>query len=75
MSTGIGHDGKMALEWYWEKQDIVFVDLTMPGYDGIFALKNIRKIDPTAKAIIVTGDLQKMPQQNLSPDKITTKAV
>lgn len=74
---GTGHDGKRALELYQEKKpDIVFVDLAMPEYDGIFALKNIRKIDPRAKVVIVTGNLQKDVSEELdylSPDKILQK--
>lgn len=74
---GTGRDGKIALELYQEKKpDMVFVDLAMPGYDGIFALKNIRKIDPMAKVIIVTGNLQKDVSEELdylSPDRILQK--
>lgn len=74
---GTGRDGKRALELYQEKKpDIVFVDLAMPEYDGIFVLKNIRKINPAAKVIIVTGDLQKDVSEeldHLSPDKILQK--
>lgn len=74
---GTGRDGKMALELYQEKKpDMVFVDLAMPGYDGIFALKNIREIDPMAKVIIVTGNLQKDVSEELdylSPDRILQK--
>lgn len=74
---GIGHNGKKAVELYQEKNpDIVFVDLAMPEYDGIFALQNIRKIDPKAKIIIITGNLQndiaKM-LDGLNPDKILQK--
>lgn len=61
-----GHNCKKALESYQgKKPDIVFVDLAMPEYDGIFALRNIRKIDPKAKIIIITGNLQKDAQKNL----------
>lgn len=75
--VGTGHNGKKALELYQEKKpDIVFLDLAMPEYDGIFALQSIRKIDPRAKVIIITGDLQKDAAEEIDyliPDKILQK--
>ena len=51
------YDGKMAAEEYQKtKPDIVFLDIMMPEYDGIFALKEIKKIDPNAKIIVITAD-------------------
>jgi DNA-binding NtrC family response regulator len=35
--------------------DVVLLDLKMPGIDGIETLKQIKEIDPTALAIIMTG--------------------
>jgi len=53
-----GTDGMQAVELYEKHHpDLIFVDLLMPGYDGFYALENIRKIDPNAKIIVVTGDL------------------
>lgn len=56
---GRGYNGKTAVELYkTHKPDIVFLDLMMPEYDGIYALENIRKIDPESKVIVVTADLR-----------------
>ncbi len=75
--VGKGNNGKKAVELYQEKSpDITFVDLAMPEYDGIFALQNIRKIDPKASVIIITGNLQKDASEKLdylNPDRILQK--
>ena len=36
---------------------VVAMDVMMPNYDGFYALKEIRKIDPDAKVIMLTADL------------------
>lgn len=36
--------------------DIVFLDVMMPDFDGLYALEEIRKVDPYAKIIMVTAD-------------------
>ncbi len=54
---GKGYNGKEAVELYKKySPDVVFLDLMMPQYDGMYALENIRKIDPTAKIIVITAD-------------------
>ena len=48
----------------------------MPEYDGIFALKGIREMDPEAKIIIITGNLEKDTSEKLDflhPDSILEK--
>ena len=53
-----GTDGMEAIELYEKHHpDIIFVDLIMPRYDGFYAIENIKKTDPNAKIIVVTGDL------------------
>ena len=54
-----GNDGSVAIELYSTfKPDVTFMDLTMPGVDGMAALEAIRKQDPTARIIILTADIQ-----------------
>ncbi|MEM2062527.1 MAG: response regulator [Candidatus Nitrosocaldus sp.] len=49
-------DGAMAVEQYKKfKPDIVTMDVNMPKMDGIQALKQIVKINPMAKIIMVTA--------------------
>ena len=53
---GEGNDGKEAVELFKElKPDVVITDMRMPEYDGVYALKEIKKIDPNAKIIVVTA--------------------
>lgn len=53
-----GADGMKAVELYEKfRPDVIFVDLVMPKYDGFYAIKKIKEIDPDAKIIVVTGDL------------------
>lgn len=55
-----GNDGAVAIALYQSfKPDVTFMDLTMPGIDGIMALQEIRKIDPAARVIVLTADIQR----------------
>ena len=70
--VGRGYNGKMAVELYQKhKPDIVFLDLMMPEYDGMYALENIRNIDPKSKVIVVTADLRDETATKLSKLKPT----
>jgi len=52
-------DGMRGLELYFlEHPDIVFLDLTMPGVKGLEVLEKIRQMDPNARIIIATADIQ-----------------
>jgi len=52
-----GFDGKDAVRLYERYMpDIIFTDMMMPNYDGFYALKEIRKLDPYAKVVAVTAD-------------------
>jgi len=56
--VGKGYNGQDAVFLYQKlKPDVVFLDIIMPVYDGIFALQNIREIDPEAKVIVVFDKL------------------
>ena len=48
------------------KPDAVLLDVTMPEMDGITALKEIRKLDPEANVVMVTG----MQQQAVIVDAL-----
>jgi DNA-binding NarL/FixJ family response regulator len=53
-----GTDGMAAVKLYEKyRPDLIFVDLIMPKYDGFYAIKNIKNIDPNAKIVVVTGNL------------------
>ena len=54
--VGIGHNGKDAVELFKElKPDLTLLDMKMPEYDGKYAIDEIKKINPSAKIIVVTG--------------------
>ncbi|NMM51234.1 response regulator [Paenibacillus aquistagni] len=64
-------DGAQAIEKYKEhKPDLITMDITMPEMDGITALKEIRKIDPSAKVIMCSA----MGQQAMVIDAIQAGA-
>ncbi len=57
-------DGMRGLELYFiEKPDLVILDLTMPGVNGMDILQQLRRIDPQARIIIGTADIQNFSRQ------------
>ena len=53
---GEAEDGDIAVEKYKElKPELVTMDITMPNHDGLWALKEIMKIDPDANVIMVSA--------------------
>lgn len=65
-------NGADAVEKYKaEKPDIVTMDITMPEMDGIQALKNIKKLDPSAKVIMCSA----MGQQAMVMEAIQSGAL
>jgi two-component system chemotaxis response regulator CheY len=52
-------EGIVALERYFlEKPDLVLLDLTMTGMYGIDVLNKLREMDPQARVIIASADIQ-----------------
>jgi DNA-binding response OmpR family regulator len=52
----IAHDGAQALEMVRDKlYDIALLDLKMPGMDGITLYREIRKVQASAVALVVTA--------------------
>ncbi len=54
--AGEATNGAEAIRLYQElKPDLVTMDITMPEVDGIAAVKEIKKIDPNAKVVMVSA--------------------
>lgn len=52
-------DGMSALETYFvQKPDVVLLDLVMTGMYGLEVLQRIRQMDPNARVIVVSADIQ-----------------
>ncbi|MGY5148405.1 MAG: response regulator transcription factor [Candidatus Nitrosopumilus sp. bin_7KS] len=50
--------GKDAAPLYKKyKPDIVFTDLQMPKYDGAYVVETIKDLNPDAKLVVVTGNM------------------
>lgn len=69
--VGEASDGAQAIEKFKETNpDLITMDITMPEMDGITALKEIKKIDPSAKVIMCSA----MGQQAMVIDAIQAGA-
>jgi two-component system chemotaxis response regulator CheY len=57
-------DGLAALERYFlEKPDVVMLDLVMRGMYGLDVLTKLRELDPVARVMIVSADIQTSSQE------------
>jgi two-component system chemotaxis response regulator CheY len=58
-------DGMDALERYsMEKPDVVLLDLLMHGMYGIEVLQKLRQMDPEARVIVTTADIQNSTRES-----------
>lgn len=69
--VGEAENGAVAIKRYKElSPDIVTMDITMPEMDGVQALKEIKKIDPEAKIIMISA----MGQESYVKDAVMAGA-
>jgi two-component system chemotaxis response regulator CheY len=53
-------DGAQALERYFiNRHDLVVLDMVMSGMYGLEVLAKLRELNPEARVIVVTADIQK----------------
>ncbi len=52
-------DGMSGIEKYFlERPDVVTLDLTMKGMHGLEVLEKLRAMDPRARVLVATADIQ-----------------
>ena len=69
--AGEAENGKIAVERYKElNPDVVTMDITMPEMSGLDALREILKLDPKAKVVMVSA----MGQEAMVRDAILSGA-
>ncbi len=60
-------NGKEALVAFQSsKPNVVFLDVMMPEFDGLYALEEIRKIDPLALVMMITADTSNETNERLT---------
>jgi len=60
---GIARDGEEAIEMAGEQvYDIIFIELILPGINGLETYLSLKKINPEAIAIMMTSDPQEMTE-------------
>ena len=59
-------EGPEALEkYYLDKPAVVFLDLTMRDMYGLEVLEKLRQLDPNARVIIASADIQDMTRDSV----------
>ena len=57
-------DGSQAIERYFiQRPDLVFLDMVMEGMYGLEVLAKMRELDPEAKVIVATADIQESTRE------------
>lgn len=60
---GVAEDGMEALSLYEKNRpDLVFMDIDMPIMDGFDIIDVVRRIDPNAKIVVITGTDRKIDE-------------
>jgi two-component system, chemotaxis family, chemotaxis protein CheY len=57
-------DGMLALEQYLlDQPELVLLDMTMRGMHGLDVLGKLRELDPRARVIVATADIQRSTRE------------
>ncbi|HDY67390.1 MAG TPA: response regulator, partial [Candidatus Scalindua sp.] len=64
----VAEDGHAAIEMAKKTHfDIMFIDVEMPGIDGLQTLEEIKKVDPKTKVVVMTGhDVENLTEKAIS---------
>lgn len=69
--VGKGYDGKEAVQLYEElKPDVILLDVNMPVYNGLYAVENIRKINPAARIVVISNSISDQVRHQLKDESI-----
>jgi len=72
--VGKAFDGKQATKIFNDMSpDIIFSDVMMPEYDGFYALEHIKKINPNAIMVMITGDVRADTIHKLEKNKLAVQ--
>ena len=67
-----GNNGKQAVELFQKhKPDVVFSDILMPEYDGIYGLKHIRELDQHANFVVISASIDSVTEKKLEREQPT----
>ena len=56
--------GMAALEGYFvHNPELVFLDLTMPDMSGLDVLTRLKELDPEARVVVISADVQRTTMQ------------
>lgn len=59
-------DGAQALErFFLNRPDLVLLDMVMTGMYGLDVLAKIRELDPDARVLVITADIQQSTQDQV----------
>ncbi len=65
--VGKGYDGQDAIDMYKKfSPDVVFLDIMMDKYDGIYGLEKIKEVQPNAIVIMVTADMTRETEEKVT---------
>jgi len=72
--VGTGYNGQEAVFLFQKlKPDLVFLDVSMPTYDGVYGLKKIRELNPNAVIIMIVERMTlktEMEMNRLKPSAV-----
>ncbi len=72
--VGTGYNGQEAVFLFQKlKPDIVYLDVSMPTYDGVYGLKKIRELNPNAVVVMIVEHMTlktEMEMNRLKPSAV-----
>ncbi len=72
--VGTGYNGQEAIFLFQKlKPDLVFLDVSMPIYDGVYGLKKIRELNPNAVVVMIVERMTlktEMEMNRLKPSAV-----